>query len=81
MEPTIQAGDLVVVDKDQRVAVENQLFVVRTGEGLVVRRLRRIGDHWSLVSDNPAHLTRTMTAGDVIVGRVAWCGPHGDAVA
>ena len=81
MEPTIRAGDLVAVDKDQRVAVENQLFVVHTGEGLVVRRLRRVGDHWSLVSDNPARLTRTMTAGDVLVGRVAWRGPHGDAVA
>jgi len=80
MEPTIQAGDLVVVDKDQRVAVENQLFVVRTDEGLVVRRLRRTGDHWSLVCDNPAHRSKSMTAGDVIVARVAWCGPHGDAV-
>ena len=81
MEPTIQAGDLVVVDKDQRVAVEDGLFVVRTGEGLVVRRLRRIREHWNLISDNPAHLSKPMTAGDVIVGRVAWCGPHGDAVA
>lgn len=81
MEPTIQGGDLVVVDKDQRAAVEDELFVVRSGEGLVVRRLRHIGDHWSLVSDNPAHLSRPMAAGDVIVGRVAWCGPHGHAVA
>lgn len=81
MEPTIQGGDLVVVDKDQRVAVDGQLFVVRTGEGLVVRRLRWIRERWNLVSDNPAHLSKPMTEGDLIVGRVAWCGPHGDAVA
>lgn len=80
-EPTIQDGDLVVVDKDRRVAVDGQLFVVRTGEELVVKRLRQIGDHWSLVSDHRSHLSRPMRASDVIVGRVAWCGPHGDPVA
>ena len=81
MEPTIRDGDLVVVDQDQRVAVENQLFVLRIREGVVVRRLRRIGDHWSLASDNPAHVSRPVAADDRIVGRVAWCGPHSDAVA
>ena len=81
MEPTIRDGDLLVVDQDQRVGVDNQLFVVRTGEGLVVKRLRRIGDHWNLVGDNPAHLSRPMTADDRIVGRVAWHAPHGDGVA
>ncbi len=81
MAPTICDGDLVVVDKDQRAAVDDQLFVTRTGEGLVVRRLRRVGDQWTLVSDNPAHLSRPLATGDVIVGRVAWCGPHCDVVA
>ena len=81
MAPTIHDGDLVVVDKDRRTAVDDQLFVIRTGEGLVVRRLRLIGDHWNLVSDNAARLSRPMAADDVIVGRVAWCGPHGDTVA
>ena len=79
MEPTIHDGDLVVVDKDRRVAVEDQLFVVRTRDDLVVRRVRGVGDRWNLVSDNPAYLPRAMTATDVIVGRVAWCGPHGAA--
>jgi hypothetical protein len=81
MEPTIRGGDLVVVDQDQRVPVDNQLFVVRTGGGVIVRRLHRIGDHWHLVGDNLGHLSRPMAADDRIVGRVAWCGPHSDAVA
>ena len=81
MEPTIRDGDLVVVDKDQRGAVDGQLFVVRTDEGLAVKRLRWIGGRWNLVSDDSSHLSRPMKVGDVIVGRVAWCGPHGDAVA
>ena len=81
MEPTVRDGDLVVVDRDRRVAVEDQLFVVRTRDELVVRRVRRVGDHWNLVADNPDYHPRAMTANDVIAGRVAWCGPHGDAVA
>lgn len=81
MEPTILAGDLVVVDRDRRVAVDGQLFVVCTGEELAVKRLRQVGDHWNLISDNPSHSSRAMASNDVIVGRVAWCGPHTDAVA
>ena len=75
MEPT--AGALVVVDKDRRVAVAEQVFVVRIGEALMVKRFRQVGDQWNLVSDSSAaHLPRPMTAADRIVGRVAWCGPH-----
>ena len=73
MEPTIRDGDFVVVDRDQRNAVDDQLFVVRIGDGVLVKRLRRIGDHWNLVSDNPAHQSRPMTENDRILGRVAWC--------
>ena len=55
-----------------------------TDGGLVVvdqdRRVA-VGDQWNLVSDRLAHLPRPMTADDRIVGRVAWCGPHGAAVA
>ena len=74
-------GALVVVDKDRRVAVDEQLFLVRLGEALVVKRFRQVGGQWSLVSDSLAHLPRPMTADDRIVGRVAWCGPHSAAVA
>ena len=81
MAPTIHDGALVVVAKDRRAAVDNQLFVVLTDEGLVVRRLQRAGDHWNLVVDNTAHLSKLMTSTDVIVGRVAWHGPHGDTAA
>ena len=74
-------GALVVVDKDRRVAVNEQLFLVHIGEALVVKRFRQVGGQWSLVSDSLAHLPRPMTADDRIVGRVAWCGPHSAAVA
>ena len=73
-------GALVVVDKDRRVAVDEQLFVVRIVEALAAKRFRQVGDQWNLVSDSLAHLPRPMTADDRIVGRVAWCGPHSAAV-
>ena len=79
MEPTIRDGDLVVIDKDRRTPVDGQLFVVRTAGELVVKRLRRVGRHWSLVSDNRSHVSREMAVGDVILGRVAWSNPHGGA--
>ena len=79
MEPTSHEGDLVVVDRDRRAAVDDQLFVVCTRDDLIVRRARQVEDHWNLVGDNPAHPPRAMAATDVIAGRVAWRGPRGDA--
>ncbi len=79
MEPP--DGALVVVDTDRRVAVDGQLFVVRIVDALVVKRFRQVGGQWNLISDSLAHLPKAMTADDRIVGRVAWCGPRGAAVA
>lgn len=79
MEPTVRDGDLVVLDQDRPAPLDAQLFVLRTGEGVVVRRLRRAGGCWNLINDNPAHLSRRMADRDRIVGRVAWCGPQGAA--
>ena len=81
MAPTIPAGALAVVDQDRRQAVHNALFMMCIGGKLAVRRLRRRGRGWVLVSDNPTHPSTPMTAADLVVGRVAWPGPHGDAEA
>ena len=72
-------GALVVVGKDRRVAVDRQLFVVRIAGALRVKRFRQARGRWNLVSDGRAHRSRPMTADDLIVGRVAWRGPHGAA--
>ena len=79
MEPTVRDGDLVVLDRDRPAPLDAELFVVRTREGVVIRRLRRVGDRWNLISDNPTHPSRAMTESDRIVGRVAWYGPLGAA--
>ncbi len=79
MEPTVRDGDLVVLDRDRPAPLDAELFAVWTGEGVVVRRLRRAGDRWNLISDNPSHPSRPMGECDRVVGRVAWCGPQAAA--
>ena len=71
---------LVVVDGNRRAAVDSQLFVVRVGDALAVKRFRQVGDQWNLVSDGSAHPPRPLRAENRIIGRVAWRGPHGVAV-
>ena len=58
MAPAILDGDLVVLDAGRTEPHDNQVFVVRTGEGVVVRRLRRTDDHWDLESDNSSYEPR-----------------------
>ncbi len=37
-------------------------------DGLIVKRLQRVGDAWLLVSDNPAHPPRELEDGERIFG-------------
>ena len=71
---------LVVVDRNRRTAVDDQLFVVQVVDALAVKRFRQIGDQWTVISDGSAHPPRPLRADDQIVGQVAWRGPHGVAV-
>jgi phage repressor protein C with HTH and peptisase S24 domain len=75
MAPAIRDGDLVVLDAGRAEPLDGQMFVVRTGEGVLVKRLRRTDDRWELESDNPAYEPRAVTGRDRILGQVAWAGP------
>ena len=75
MAPAIRDGDLVVLDAGRAEPLDGQAFVVRTDEGILVKRLRRTDDGWDLESDNPAHEPRAVADRDRILGQVAWTGP------
>jgi phage repressor protein C with HTH and peptisase S24 domain len=75
MAPAIRDGDLVVLDAGRTEPLDGQVFVVRTGERVLVKRLRRTDDRWELESDNPAYELRVVTDRDRILGQVAWAGP------
>ena len=75
MAPAIRDGGLVVLDAGRTEPLDGQVFVVRTSEGVLVKRLRRTDDRWELESDNPAYEPRAITGRDRILGQVAWAGP------
>ena len=75
MEPTLHDEDLVLLDRSQTEPVDGVLAVVRTVDGVVIKRLRRRGQTWTLVSDNPAYPASRVRKSDRVVGRVAWTGP------
>lgn len=80
MEPTIRHGYFLAVDPNDIDPINGQIYAVRTGDGLVVKRLRRAGDRWNLVSDNKEYPPRPMEEEDRIAGRVAPYGPPSAAL-
>ena len=49
MEPTLPEGCIILLDRNRRQRREGRIFVVRTEDGLVVKR----AGGWQLVSDHP----------------------------
>ena len=80
MEPTIRHGYFLAVDTNDIDVINGQIYAVRTGDGLVVKRLQRAGDRWNLDSDNPEYPPRPMEEEDRIAGRVAPYGPPSAAL-
>ena len=54
MEPTLVDGSSILVNHASRTLRNGRIFVVRTGDGLVVKRAVGEGHDWALVSDNPS---------------------------
>ena len=77
MEPTIQARARILVDTQRTRRLHDHIYVVRTGDGLVVKRLAREGDGWLLVSDNEdqeAYPPIPWPEEAVVRGQVMWTG-------
>ena len=74
MVPTLNDGDLLLLDRSHTEPLDDQLFVIHGDEGLRVKRLRHAVDGWQLVSDNPSWSARVVGERDRVVGRVAWSG-------
>ena len=73
--PAICDRDLVVLDMGRAEPLDDQVFVVLTGEGLVVKRLRRRNDPWELRAPIRRTNPGAVTGQDRILGQVAWTGP------
>ena len=76
MEPTLVDGCSILVNHVSRRRRVGRIFVVRTDDGLIVKRAsREASGAWQLVSDNPdKHVwpNRPWPTDAVIVGEVKW---------
>ena len=75
MTPTLNDGDLILLDHKNAEPRDKQVFVIHTGDGLVVKRLREDDGAWEMISDNPVYSSRQVGETDRVIGRVAWSGP------
>jgi phage repressor protein C with HTH and peptisase S24 domain len=79
MRPTIQDGDLLLVDTTDRTFSSFGVYVLEIGgERLVKRVQRKLDGTLVLISDNetyqPDHVTGQMLDGVTVIGRVVWGG-------
>ena len=72
MEPTLPDGCSILVDRSRRELNPKRIYVLRTEDGLVVKRVDRNRDGWWLVSDNTEWLPVMLTEEADIVGEVRW---------
>ena len=75
MEPTLLDRCSILVDRKRREPHEDRIFVMRTEEGLVVKRLGLDEEgRWEIRSDSPDWRITPMSPGTEIIGEVRWLG-------
>lgn len=74
MAPTLDDGDMVLVDVGRTVPSPPGLFVLHDGTGLIAKRLeQRTPGRVRVVSDNPAYAAYEEAADKLrVVGRIRW---------
>jgi phage repressor protein C with HTH and peptisase S24 domain len=77
MLPTLEDGDTVLVDMNQRSPVPPGIFVLHDGMGLVAKRLEHIPmsdpPRLRIISDNPLYAPYECMAEEVnVIGRIRW---------
>jgi len=72
MEPTLQDGSIVFIDRTQTNISKDGIYIASTTAGLFIKRIRQRADGMvELISDNKAYSPEIMLADEVtIVGRV-----------
>ena len=75
MEPTIWHGASILVDRERVSWRSDRIFVIRTQDGLVVKRAGKdSGGGRILMSDHPAWETTPFPDDAEVVGQVVWTG-------
>ena len=75
MEPTLPDGCSILVDRKRREPHQGRIYVMRTEEGLVVKRLGLDEEgRWEIRSDSPDWRAMPMSPGTEVIGEVRWYG-------
>ena len=74
MEPTLPNKCSIIVDRSQKQLRQGRIYVMRTEEGLVVKRAKHNAQGWWLLSDNPDWPPLMLTEETDIIGEVRWVG-------
>jgi len=79
MSPTIESGDLLLLDTRSDAPRNEGIFVINLAGALLVKRLRiAISGEVEVISDNPKYRSETISGSEldrlVLVGRVVWHG-------
>lgn len=76
MAPTLNSGDILLVDTGIKEVKIDGIYVLRAHDRLFVKRVRqRMDGKFEISSDNPTHKTVDVLNGDhevAVVGRVVW---------
>ncbi|MBI5644121.1 MAG: LexA family transcriptional regulator [Deltaproteobacteria bacterium] len=80
MTPTLNPGDVMLILKDQEMAIQDGIYVVRLEGALLVKRLQRLpGNQLKVKSDNPNYEPYTIDLTKehedfAVIGRMVWAG-------
>ncbi|MXY69527.1 MAG: helix-turn-helix transcriptional regulator [Acidobacteriia bacterium] len=74
MEPTLHDGDSVLLDMRSPQLKDGGIYTLRRGGELLVKRLRRQGASWLIVSDNLSYAVESLDENVDVLGRVVWLG-------
>ncbi len=72
MERTIFDGDAALVDETHKSPRSGKIYALRTGDGLIVKRLRKRDHRWWADSDNEEYEPQPHDDRARIMGRVVW---------
>ena len=74
MEPTLRDSDTVLLDMRTPELRDGDIYTLRRGEDLLVKRLRLQGPNWLITSDNTSYPVELLDEDTQVIGRVVWLG-------
>ena len=74
MDPTLHDGDSVLLDMRSPQLKDGGIYTLRREGELLVKRLRRQGNDWLIVSDNLSFPVERLDESVDVLGRVVWLG-------